>query len=157
MRAWPRKPDTSISPMSPSDLRQDGSAPSAHLRRRRSLAQVGKQLKAAERNSRGTQSALDGVASALPALLRAEKLQRRAARAGFDWPDPQGPAEKIVEEIEELAQASDAERAEEAGDLLFAAVNLVRAYGIAPEDALRAANIKFERRFRSMEAARRRA
>ncbi|HSQ95391.1 MAG TPA: nucleoside triphosphate pyrophosphohydrolase [Croceibacterium sp.] len=109
-------------------------------------------LKAAERDLRGTQSALDGVASALPALLRAEKLQRRAARAGFDWPDPQGPAEKIVEEIEELAQASNAKRAEEAGDLLFAAVNLVRAHGIPPEDALRAANIKFERRFRSMEA-----
>jgi ATP diphosphatase len=108
-------------------------------------------LKAAERGLKGTESALDGVATALPALLRAEKLQRRAARSGFDWPDPGGPAEKIVEEVNELAEAPADKRAEEAGDLLFAAVNLVRAYGIAPEDALRAANIKFERRFRAME------
>jgi ATP diphosphatase len=109
-------------------------------------------LKAAERDAKGTESALDGVAAALPALLRAEKLQRRAARSGFDWPDPTGPAEKVREEASELAEALDAKRAEEAGDLLFAAVNLVRAYGIAPEDALRAANLKFERRFRAMEA-----
>lgn len=109
-------------------------------------------LKAAERDARGTESALDGVATALPALLRAEKLQRRAARSGFDWPDPAGPAEKVLEETSELAEAPEAKRAEEAGDLLFAAVNLVRAYGIAPEDALRAANLKFERRFRAMEA-----
>jgi ATP diphosphatase len=109
-------------------------------------------LKAAERARNGTESALDGVATALPALLRAEKLQRRAARAGFDWPDTSGPAEKITEETAELATASPHKRAEEAGDLLFAAVNLVRAYGIAPEDALRAANLKFERRFRAMEA-----
>nr|WP_166176594.1 nucleoside triphosphate pyrophosphohydrolase [Altererythrobacter segetis] len=109
-------------------------------------------LKAAERTLKGTQSALDGVATTLPALLRAEKLQRRATRSGFDWPDPAGPAEKIVEEVNELAEAPEDKRAEEAGDLLFAAVNLVRAYGIAPEDALRAANIKFERRFRAMEA-----
>ena len=108
-------------------------------------------LKAAERAHKGTESALDGVAAALPALLRAEKLQRRAARAGFDWPDPHGPAGKLIEEVDELAEAAEAERAEEAGDLLFAAVNLVRAYGIAPEDALRAANVKFERRFRAME------
>jgi ATP diphosphatase len=108
-------------------------------------------LKAAERAHKGTESAIEGVASALPALLRAEKLQRRAARAGFDWPDAHGPADKIAEEITELAAASPDERAEEAGDLLFAAVNLVRAYGIAPEDALRAANLKFERRFRAME------
>lgn len=108
-------------------------------------------LKAAERASKGTLSALDGVATALPALLRAEKLQRRAARSGFDWPDPTGPAEKVREEIVELTEAAEAKRAEEAGDLLFAAVNLVRAYGIAPEDALRAANRKFERRFRAME------
>jgi len=109
-------------------------------------------LKASERGLKGTQGALDGVAAALPALLRAEKLQRRAARSGFDWPDPTGPAGKIAEEVIELAEAPDAKRAEEAGDLLFAAVNLVRAYGIAPEEALRAANIKFERRFRAMES-----
>ncbi len=96
---------------------------------------------------------MDGVARALPALLRAEKLQKRAAREGFDWPDVEGPAAKIAEEIEELNQAqTEEERLEEAGDVLFAAVNLVRAYGIAPEDALRATNDKFERRFRAMES-----
>ena len=109
-------------------------------------------LKAAERAARGATSALDGVAGALPALMRAEKLQKRAARVGFDWPDTDGPAEKLREELEELSAADEAHRAEEAGDLLFAAVNLVRAYGIAPEDALRSANAKFERRFRAMEA-----
>lgn len=111
------------------------------------------QLKADERNAKGAQSALDGVALALPALLRAEKLQKRAARVGFDWPDVQGPADKLAEEIEELAEAAtDTERAEEAGDLLFAAVNLVRAHGLSAEEALRAANAKFERRFKAMEA-----
>jgi ATP diphosphatase len=109
-------------------------------------------LKAAEREAKGATSAMDGVALALPALLRAEKLQKRAARQGFDWPDREGPAEKLREEMAELAEAAtDAERVEEAGDLLFAAVNLVRAYGVAPEDALRAANAKFEKRFRAME------
>ncbi len=111
-------------------------------------------LKAEERAAKGDAGALDGVALALPALLRAEKLQKRAARTGFDWPDPEGPAAKLREEMTELAEASDeGHRFEEAGDLLFAAVNLVRAHGIAPEDALRAANLKFERRFRAMEAA----
>lgn len=110
-------------------------------------------IKASERRAQGAASALDGVALALPAALRAEKLQKRAARVGFDWPDATGPAEKLHEEIAELAGAgTDAERAEEAGDLLFAAVNLVRAYGIPAEEALRAANAKFERRFRAMEA-----
>lgn len=109
-------------------------------------------IKAAERQAAGATSALDGVAVALPALMRAEKLQKRAARQGFDWPDPSGPAAKVVEETAELAAAtSPEERLDEAGDLLFAAVNLVRAYGVAPEDALRAANAKFERRFRAME------
>ena len=111
------------------------------------------QLKADERAAQGAQSALDGVALALPALLRAEKLQKRAARVGFDWPDAQGPADKVVEEMAELAAAATAaDQAEEAGDLLFAAVNLVRAYGVPAEEALRAANAKFERRFMAMEA-----
>ena len=110
-------------------------------------------LKAEERAAKGTSGAMDGVAHALPALLRAEKLQKRAARIGFDWPDREGPADKVREEMAELAAANGPDhQAEEAGDLLFAAVNLVRAYGIAPEDALRAANRKFERRFRAMEA-----
>jgi ATP diphosphatase len=109
-------------------------------------------LKAAEREAQGATSALDGVALALPALMRAEKLQKRAARVGFDWPDPAGPADKLREEMAELAAADVASRLEEAGDLLFSAVNVVRAYGLAPEDALRAANAKFERRFRAMEA-----
>ena len=108
-------------------------------------------LKAQERAAKGATSAMDGIARALPALLRAEKLQKRAARDGFDWPDAAGPAAKLIEEIEELADAPAGKKLEEAGDLLFAAVNLVRAYGIAPEDALRAGNDKFERRYRAME------
>jgi len=108
-------------------------------------------LKAQEREAKGQQSAMDGVARALPALLRAEKLQKRAARDGFDWPDPSGAAAKVAEEARELAEADDATREEEAGDLLFAAVNLVRAHGVQPEAALRAANDKFERRYRGME------
>ncbi|MCJ2177741.1 nucleoside triphosphate pyrophosphohydrolase [Novosphingobium album (ex Hu et al. 2023)] len=108
-------------------------------------------LKASERAAKGAKSAIDGVAQSLPALMRAEKLQKRAARVGFDWPDPSGAAEKVHEEMAELAEADEASKLEEAGDLLFAAVNLVRLNGIAPEDALRAANTKFERRFRAME------
>lgn len=109
-------------------------------------------LKAAERAAKGATSAIDGVALSLPALMRAEKLQKRAARVGFDWPDPTGAADKVREEMDELAEADSSHKLEEAGDLLFAAVNLVRLNGIAPEDALRAANAKFERRFRGMEA-----
>lgn len=110
-------------------------------------------LKADERDAKGVTSALDGVALALPALMRAQKLQKRAARTGFDWPDPSGSEAKIIEEIEELKTASsDLAKVEEAGDLLFAVVNFVRAHSINAEDALRAANAKFERRFRAMEA-----
>lgn len=109
-------------------------------------------LKETEREAKGVTSALDGVALALPALMRAQKLQKRAARTGFDWPDPSGSEAKIIEEIEELNTApSEDAQIEEAGDLLFAAVNFVRAHGISAEDALRAANAKFERRFRAME------
>lgn len=109
------------------------------------------ELKAKERAAAGQSSAMDGVATALPALLRALKLQKRAARDGFDWPDHEGPAEKIREEIQELAEATADKKLEEAGDLLFAAANLVRSYGIDPEAALRSANSKFERRYRAME------
>ena len=94
---------------------------------------------------------MDGVALALPALMRAHKLQKRAARDGFDWPDTEGPEAKIIEEIEELKAASPETLEEEAGDLLFATVNFVRAHGVDAESALRASNAKFERRYRAME------
>jgi ATP diphosphatase len=98
------------------------------------------------------ESALDGVALALPALTRAEKLAARAARTGFDWPDAGGPLAKIHEELAEVAAAANqAERSEEVGDLLFAAANYARKLGVDPEAALRAANSKFERRFRIIE------
>ena len=109
-------------------------------------------IKAAERRSAPDESALAGVASALPALDRAAKLQRRAARTGFDWPDKSGPRAKIAEELVELDRESDRKRQEdELGDLLFAVVNLARHLKIDPEDALRKANKKFERRFRAIE------
>ena len=99
-------------------------------------------------------SALSGVAVALPALMRADKLQRRAARTGFDWPDAAGARAKVDEEIAEFETAdSQADRVEEAGDLLFAVVNWLRKHDIDPEVALRAANAKFERRFQAMERA----
>ena len=111
-------------------------------------------LKAAERAKHEDSSALAGVALSLPALLRAEKLQKRAARTGFDWPDPSGARAKIDEELSEVEVETDAEsRAAEIGDLLFAVVNWARHLGVDPESALRAANAKFERRFRAMEAA----
>jgi len=109
-------------------------------------------MKAAER-APGS-SALDGVALALPALMRAEKLQKRAARKGFDWPDATGPRAKIDEELLEIEVAStEAERVDEVGDLLFAVVNYARHLGVDPEVALRGANAKFEGRFRSIETA----
>jgi ATP diphosphatase len=109
-------------------------------------------LKAAERGGRDDQSALAGVALSLPALKRAEKIQRRAARVGFDWPGPDGPRAKIDEELDELDRApSEAERAAELGDLLFSVVNYARHLGIDPEAALRAATARFEKRFRHLE------
>jgi len=110
--------------------------------------------KAAERTGKADDGALAGVAAGLPALLRAAKLQKRAARVGFDWPDAAGPRTKIDEELAEVAAATDAaHREEEVGDLLFAVVNWARHLGIDPEAALRRGNAKFERRFRAMEAA----
>ena len=111
-------------------------------------------IKAAERQQRPDDSALAGVAQALPALERAQKLQRRAARTGFDWPDAAGPRAKIDEELAELDAESDAAaREEELGDLLFAVVNLARHFNIDAEEALRKANRKFETRFRAIEKA----
>jgi MazG family protein len=117
--------------------------------------------KAAERQARtqengGAASVLDGVALALPALLRAAKISRRAARIGFDWPDADSVIAKIEEELEELeVEIDEGDRAvieEEMGDLLFAAANLARKLDIEPETALRRATAKFERRFRQVEA-----
>jgi nucleoside triphosphate diphosphatase len=108
-------------------------------------------MKATERTA---DSALDGVALALPALMRAEKLQKRAARTGFDWPDTEGPRAKIHEELDEIdAATSDDARQDEVGDLLFAVVNFARHLKVDPEVALRRANAKFERRFRAIETA----
>jgi ATP diphosphatase len=111
------------------------------------------QIKAAERGAKADGSALAGVAIGLPALLRAEKLQKRAARVGFDWPDANGARAKIDEEIAEVESASPQEVEGEIGDLLFAVVNWARKHGVDPEAALRTANAKFERRFRAVEAA----
>jgi ATP diphosphatase len=111
-------------------------------------------LKAAERSEREDASALAGVALALPALKRAEKLQKRAARVGFDWPDASGPRAKIEEELAELdAAANEEERAAEIGDLLFSVVNYARHLGIDPETALRESSARFEARFRHVERA----
>ncbi|WP_447958018.1 nucleoside triphosphate pyrophosphohydrolase [Vreelandella sp. EE7] len=116
-------------------------------------------LKADERAGRpaSTASALDDIPLALPALNRANKLSKRAARVGFDWPDTRGVIEKIREELDEVEQAldeNDREHAqEEVGDLLFATANLARALGFDPEACLRGTNAKFERRFRYVERA----
>jgi nucleoside triphosphate diphosphatase len=118
------------------------------------------EIKARERAAAAT-SALDGVPLALPALMRAFKLSRRAARVGFDFERPQETADKVAEELAEVREAVAAaaeseatatgEVFEEVGDLLFAAANLARKLDVDAEAALRAANVKFERRFRGME------
>jgi ATP diphosphatase len=126
------------------------------------------EIKAAERGAAGGAAAshLDGVPRALPALMRAFKLSKRAARVGFDWDHASQTADKVAEELEEVrdaaskyASANGAEEAgaasaifEEVGDLLFAAANLARKLDVDAEAALRSANAKFERRFRGMES-----
>ena len=113
------------------------------------IEQRWEEIKAAERGDVGV---LDGVALALPALLRAQKIQKRAARVGFDWPDASGAKAKIIEELDEAEAATSAADVEdEVGDLLFAVVNYARHRGVDPETALRGATAKFERRFRHME------
>src|SRR5688572_11708141 len=112
--------------------------------------------KARERAARAgsAHSELADVPLALPALARASKLGKRAGRVGFDWPDARGVREKIDEElreIDEIPPGDSERRAEELGDLLFATANWARHQGLDPEEALRLANAKFERRFRAME------
>ena len=113
-------------------------------------------IKAAERSGKAQVGALDGVAANLPALLRAVKLQNRAARVGFDWPDAGQVVDKIVEEAGELVEARDLHDADkmedEFGDLLFVMANLARHLGVDPEAALRRTNAKFIRRFAAVEA-----
>lgn len=112
-------------------------------------------IKAAEKADKGPKSVLDGVPSSLSALRKSQKLQRKAAKVGFDWPDAAGPMAKIHEETAELAEVlSDKEKAAaELGDLLFSVVNLARKLGLEADDCLAAANAKFERRFRHVETA----
>lgn len=124
-------------------------------------------IKAAERRAKAARAAkagrppapdgtLDGVPLALPALTRAEKISAKAAAVGFDWPDAAEVIAKVREETDEVAQALAGEGpeavAEEIGDLLFSVANLARHAGVDPEEALRRANLKFQRRFAAMEA-----
>lgn len=122
-----------------------------------SQKQAWEQLKAEERKAKtkNKTSVLDDVPLALPALLRAEKLQSRAARVGFDWDNAQKVVEKIAEEAREVVDAGldQEKRAEEIGDLLFVIANLARHLKVDPEAALRSANAKFTRRFHFIEAA----
>jgi nucleoside triphosphate diphosphatase len=116
-----------------------------------------KAVRAAQRGTTSTDGALAGVPAALPALVRAQKLQSKAGQVGFDWNDPQAVLAKIREETDEIATAlarGDSKAAcQEVGDLLFAAVNLARHLDGDAEATLRATNQKFERRFRAIEAA----
>ncbi|BCB08224.1 MULTISPECIES: nucleoside triphosphate pyrophosphohydrolase [Halomonadaceae] len=109
----------------------------------------------AERSQQSTPSVLDDVPRTLPALSRAAKLSKRAARVGFDWPDASGVLDKIREELAEveeaLAEGNRQHAQEEVGDLLFAVTNLARTLGADPEQCLRTTNSKFERRFRYVE------
>lgn len=114
------------------------------------------EIKSTERTNKGHSSILDDVPRAFPALLRAHKLQKRAARVGFDWTKNEGVFDKLQEEISEVKEALDQESQakieEELGDLLFTCVNLVRRLGYDSETALRRSSAKFEKRFRAMES-----
>ena len=114
-------------------------------------------VKAAEREAKGQSSLLDDVPLALPELMRAAKLQKRAARVGFDWPNLDGVIDKIVEEAQEVADAAASNNQDaiedEIGDLLFAVTNLARKLGVDPELALRHTNSKFTKRFNHIETS----
>jgi len=112
-------------------------------------------IKAQERNEQADMSALAGVTKGLPALMRAQKLTKKASKVGFDWPDPEGAFDKMVEEVAEVREAwASGDRdhlADELGDILFVMTNIIRKLGFESEEIMRAANNKFERRFRAME------
>lgn len=100
----------------------------------------------------GKKYLLEGIPQGLPALMRAEKMQEKAARVGFDWPDASRALVKFQEEVEELVRAEQqVDKFEETGDLIFALVNIARLEGVEPEQALQAANNKFARRFHYIE------
>ena len=111
--------------------------------------------KALENSSKGAKGALEGVAHTLPALLRAQKLQKKAAKVGFEWPDPRHALDKLEEEIielrEALANGTADQKMEEFGDVLFVIANFGRMHGLDAETALRRCNDKFEKRFNGME------
>ena len=113
------------------------------------------ELKKREKHQTTAADSVDSVARSLPGLWRAEKIQKKAAKVGFDWPDVSGALEKLREEAGELEEAvrEDTNVAEELGDLLFAAVNVARFVKVDPEDALSVACDKFARRFRQVEAS----
>ncbi len=130
----------------------DPAAVNAHWEREKALE------RAEKTRDDASVSLLAGVAQALPALVRAEKLQRRAARVGFDWDHVEGVFEKVMEELDECRetlseQADPVERVHEIGDLLFSCVNLARHMGVDAEQALRTANHRFERRFGRIEVS----
>ena len=144
-------------------VRQDGAAASACVRRRHgkdaaAVTAAWDEIKRREREAKPVKATglLDDVPRALPALMRAIKLQNRAAEVGFDWPNAGFVTDKIAEESRELAEAASSgdagKTSEEFGDLLFAMANLARHLKLDPEDALRAANAKFVRRFKAIEA-----
>ena len=113
------------------------------------------ELKAKERTAKGHTRTLDGIASTLPPMMRARKLQKRAARVGFDWDEPRAVLAKLREEIDEVEAELNAQNADalagEVGDMLFAVVNLARKLNINPETALAATNAKFTARFAHIE------
>ena len=122
--------------------------------REKTAEQQTRDWEAQKAKERGVSRTLDGVALGLPALLRAVKLQKRAARVGFDWPSSDQVIDKIIEEADELrAETAPEKQFEEFGDLLFVIANLARHLGIDPEAALRSASAKFTRRFNAVEAA----
>ena len=112
-------------------------------------------IKAQERNEQADMSALAGVTKGLPALMRAQKLTKKASKVGFDWSNPEGAFDKMVEEVAEVREAwvsGDRDHlADELGDILFVMTNIIRKLGFESEEIMRAANNKFERRFRAME------